>query len=421
MSQVIHILRITPHLFRPGGWPVAYDPVGGLQTQVWRLTEELDKAGISQTILTSHIPGYPRQSSLSCSARVECVGVALPELLCSIFLGVTWFSAVVRHLLINRATYDLVHIHYNHWIWPRILTIIADKLNIPIVVSLSTELWVSSRYRWLVCSKKINLARWIERKAIKSSDCVIALTARDATRWTTELELKPEQIVVIPDAIDTRTFRLPCDEETLNNFRKQYKIPENKKIVTYIGRIRSEKGWEDLPRLATTLYQSGVFVLICGDGPDRRKLENAMRETGGHDTWSITGFLDPDEVRMVLYTADVLILPSRREAFGSVLLEAMASGVPAVAYAVGGIIEVAGTSQAIRLVSPNDGSAFAQAIIELLNNTPQRRHLIEKGYQRVQDFSLAQSGVKTMSCYQRVLRVGSSFDARRGAGTKPEP
>ena len=53
MSGLNKILRITPHLLRKGVWPVEYDPLGGLQTQVWRMTEELDKMGITQTVLTT--------------------------------------------------------------------------------------------------------------------------------------------------------------------------------------------------------------------------------------------------------------------------------------------------------------------------------------------------------------------------------
>ena len=71
----------------------------------------------------------------------------------------------------------------------------------------------------------------------------------------------------------------------------------------------------------------------------------------------MTGFVSRAEVRAVLELSDVVMLPSRREAFGSILLEAMAAGVAAVAYAVGGIVEVAGDSGAIVLVPPTTPKA----------------------------------------------------------------
>lgn len=406
MSKAIPILRITPHLFRDGVWPVAYDPLGGLQTQVWRMTKELEKMGISQTVLTSRIPGSPRHTKHSETIRVDCVGISLSKFLAPRLLGATWFIGVVRYLLTHRSNFELVHIHYNHWVWCRILTFIVHRLRIPVVVSLSTELWVSSNYRRLVSSKYFNLARWIERQALRSSDGIIALTEKDADHWTRDLNLNPGEIVVIPDAIDASLFRKQIDEDILRSFRKSHNIPQDKKIVTYIGRIRTEKGWQDLPTITRGLGKSGAFVLICGDGPDRRKLENALQESACQDNWRITGFLCPDEVRAALQITDVLILPSRREAFGSVLLEAMATGVPAVAYAVGGIIEVAGTPHAIRLIPPTDKSAFTDAILKILSDKQQCDFLIAQGQQRVEDFSLKRAAHEMLNTYQTLLRPG---------------
>ncbi|MFX9552128.1 glycosyltransferase, partial [Acinetobacter baumannii] len=85
-------------------------------------------------------------------------------------------------------------------------------------------------------------------------------------------------------------------------------------------------------------------------GPDRKKLETALLRKGRRG-WVITGFLPPSAIQEALKLSDVLILPSRREVFGSVLLEAMASGLPSVAYAVGGIADVAGDPPAVSLAN----------------------------------------------------------------------
>ena len=54
------VLRLAPHFHRPGDWPVAYDPVGGMQNQVWQATRDLDAAGVRQTVVTTFIPGCER-------------------------------------------------------------------------------------------------------------------------------------------------------------------------------------------------------------------------------------------------------------------------------------------------------------------------------------------------------------------------
>jgi glycosyltransferase involved in cell wall biosynthesis len=207
---------------------------------------------------------------------------------------------------------------------------------------------------------------------------------------------------VIPDTIDPEKFRVKIDNTILCKIRKRFNIPNNKKIVTYIGRLRSEKGWQDLPEITEAVCDADAFMLICGDGPDRRKLENAMPINRKENGWCITGFLDPDEIKAVLQIADVFVMPSRREAFGSVLLEVMAAGVPAIAYAVGGIVEVAGTPKAIRLIPPMDKFAFIKAILELLTDPKQCEYLIEQGHRRVEDFSIKHATEETLpKCFKK--------------------
>jgi hypothetical protein len=59
-ARPLAVLRLASHFFRPGSWPVAYDPVGGMQNQVWQATRDLDAAGIRQTVVTTFIPGCER-------------------------------------------------------------------------------------------------------------------------------------------------------------------------------------------------------------------------------------------------------------------------------------------------------------------------------------------------------------------------
>jgi len=412
MNDGITVLRITPYLFRPGVWPVAYDPIGGIHVQVWRITKALQKAGISQTVLTSHIPGSRRDQEFSDTLRVESVGISFPKFIFRTLIGGSWFFSIAKRLLKGRLNHDIVHIHYNSWLWCRLLSEIAHRLHIPVVVTLNSQLWVSRSPRWLVTGRHFNLSLWVDRWALRKCDCLVSLTEKEATFWTNELALNPERVFVIPDTIDPEKFRVKIDNTILCKIRKRFNIPNNKKIVTYIGRLRSEKGWQDLPEITEEVCDADAFMLICGDGPDRRKLENAMPKNRKENGWCITGFLDPDEIKAVLHITDVFVMPSRREAFGSVLLEVMAAGVPAIAYAVGGIVEVAGTPKAIRLIPPMDKFAFVQAILELLTDPKQCEYLIEQGHRRVEDFSIKHATEETLRCYQSLLIPNFTKDAQ---------
>src|SRR5687767_14112580 len=77
----MRILRLTPHFHRDGFWPVAFDPVGGLQIQTFILTGGIDRSGYAQTVATSHIPGSPRRQLLFQRTELLSVGPRLPGLL----------------------------------------------------------------------------------------------------------------------------------------------------------------------------------------------------------------------------------------------------------------------------------------------------------------------------------------------------
>jgi glycosyltransferase involved in cell wall biosynthesis len=85
----------------------------------------------------------------------------------------------------------------------------------------------------------------------------------------------------------------------------------------------------------------------------------------------------------VMASLDLCVAPSLHETFSMVVLEAMAAGVPAVASAVGSILEVAGPGETGLLVRPRDSEALADAVIELSGDAGRRRALGAAGQARV--------------------------------------
>jgi glycosyltransferase involved in cell wall biosynthesis len=399
---MLRILRITPHFYRPGRWPVAFDPVGGLQMQTWHLTLGLERAGASQTVVTSRIPGSPRRLRLSAATSVCCAGPGLPEYLAGSLLNPTWGIAAMAKILRLAGSHDLIHVHLNHSVWCRLIVLLSRALKRPLVVSMNTALWGGLRDALHLEGRALDLPMWIERAALGAADKVVALTETAAAEAVRQLRLDRDRIAVIPDAIDPDAFRSGVDAAALDRFRAEFGIPENSPVVSYVGRISPEKGSGELPHLIARLSESGVFTLICGDGPARQKLESALRRLprGG---WAITGFVEPETVKLALQASRAVMLPSRREAFGSVLLEAMASGVPAVAYDVGGIADVAGRPAAIALVPAGRRDLLLERLQALIEDSAARTAQIERGRRRVLDFTIGASVDATAALYEEVL------------------
>ena len=408
----IEVLRLTPHFHREGSWPVAFDPVGGMQIQTFALTKGIDQAGAAQTVATSRIPGSPRRQQIGERAELLALGPWLPSFLAGPLLGFGWFLGILRLLATGTRSHDLVHIHFNHSVWCRILVILLAGTR-PVVVTTNTALWGGLQRTLRMEGTAFDVTRWIERLALKRADRVIALTQGAAHYAETRLHIPARNIVVIPDAVALEDFQSGLEPQDARSLRRKYGIPDGWRIVSYVGRISAEKGWRDLPDMAKELAQRQVFLLVCGDGPDRSKLEQAFRRCGLDSGWAITGFLPPAEVRRAMKMMDVLLLPSRSEVFGSVLLEAMASGVPAVAYAVGGIVDVAGQPPAVSLAVAGDRNELLQRVFALLDDPCAAQTLAARGKERVKNFTIERSVALTLSLYEDLLSEPGSRPADR--------
>jgi glycosyltransferase involved in cell wall biosynthesis len=165
------------------------------------------------------------------------------------------------------------------------------------------------------------------------------------------------------------------------SFTKTYDLPGP--FILFVGRLASNKGLIELvdafDHLAK-LHPDVTLVLIGEDGGMRREVEARIQERTLEPRVRITGFL-PDErlLRSAFREAAVFVLPSEYEAFGLVLLEALAQGTAVVASRVGGIPEVLDDGRAGMLVPPKEVRPLAEAITELYEDRDRRRALGEYG------------------------------------------
>lgn len=150
----------------------------------------------------------------------------------------------------------------------------------------------------------------------------------------------PRTWTVIPNGIDLERFSPPAPGDPSHTVRSELRLPPGAPVVTVIGHMRYGKGHdvavEAWPRVLAE--HPDARLLLVGDGPNLGDLRHRATEL------DITGrviFAGPrDDVPDVLRASDLVLLPTRIEALPTVLIEAAACGVPAVATRVGGVPEV---------------------------------------------------------------------------------
>jgi len=140
-------------------------------------------------------------------------------------------------------------------------------------------------------------------------------------------------------------------------------------VIGCVARLDRDKGVEYLLKAFAELCKErkDISCLIAGEGMDIDRLKNIAKASGVSDRIVFAGNVE-DKKRMFA-AIDIFVLPSLHEAFPLTILEAMHSGKPVVATAVGGVLEMIENGVTGSLVPPKDADAIKKALVHLLGNS----------------------------------------------------
>jgi glycosyltransferase involved in cell wall biosynthesis len=203
-----------------------------------------------------------------------------------------------------------------------------------------------------------------------------------------------------------RFFFIPKAEVKLPDQKERQKISESKtneeiekikdkiislknsgvKIVGTISRLEPVKGIEYLVRAFSLLLKDlnqKIFLLIVGDGSERKRLQELAEKILGKENFLFTGWIYPPDDLYPLF--DVFCVPSLNEAWGVTIIEAGKFGIPIVASSVGGIPYFAGGY--VLLVPPKNEQKLKEAIKKILTDEKLRKVLSEKSRELFQKYT----------------------------------
>jgi len=185
-------------------------------------------------------------------------------------------------------------------------------------------------------------------------------------------------------------------------------LPQATPILLCVARLAAEKGLEVFLNACAMLRAEGVslHILFLGEGTLRKKLQDLAQELGLSECVQWLGYQSAPGVWM--RAADLLVLPSAEEPFGLVLLEAMSRGIPVIAAAAGGPLEIVDATCGL-LFTPGDGRDLATKIHQLLADPHELRQLGEGAKTRWKSsFELGAMVGKTREAYRAAFEVASS-------------
>jgi glycosyltransferase involved in cell wall biosynthesis len=202
---------------------------------------------------------------------------------------------------------------------------------------------------------------WLDPVLARLATAIVANSEATAARLR-RVPVAAARLTVVPNGIDLARFAPRPPDARL---RAALGLDPGQPVIGYFGRLERGKGVDVLLDAAVRVTaKAPAAFLFVGEGP----LRDALVARAAAEGLAARFVGRRDDVPDLLALCAVVVLPSRQEAFGRVLVEAMAAAVPVVATAVGGIPEVCTDGVTGLLVPPEDADALAQAVIATLGD-----------------------------------------------------
>lgn len=225
--------------------------------------------------------------------------------------------------------------------------------------------------------------RWyraIERLLLRFTDRTVVLGESQRRLVRREFGLSRSRTALIENGVDSAFF---SPRGLRSSMREQFGIPLDAPTVGTISRCVPQKGCDVMVRAMAkvTEHVPECYCLFVGEGPLRQETMDLAQRLGIAERFIWRDF--SEDPREVYEAVDVFALASRYEGMPYVLLEAMVMGLPVVATAVTGNVDVVVDGETGFLVAPDRPDAFAQALLKLLRDAEKARAMGAAGRARV--------------------------------------
>jgi len=358
--------------------------VDGVSLTLARLFETVESRGIDFRVYSPFVPG----DSVSWSSRVRPLRYFRFPLHRDYRVSLPVGRRVAREL--DDFAPDLIHIAS-----PTPLAAWAQahgrRRGIPVVATFHTDFVAYFRYyggrplervgwRWLV---------WFYRRCVA--------TYAPAPNTAAELQRRGVPGVEIwSRGVDTRRFAPHHRDEAL---RSRLGAGPTVPLLLMVSRLVKEKDLADLAGMDRILRARGTpyRLALVGDGPMRAELERQMPQA--HFAGKRTG----DDLARWYASADIFVFPSTTETFGNVVLEALASGLPAVVVDRGGPQHVIEPGRSGLVARANDPAHLADTVERLIRDPALRRRMGEHGRAQAEKRSWEAVNQQLIASYERVI------------------
>ena len=271
--------------------------------------------------------------------------------------GISYAHFVSRYAIKNiKPKPDLLHAHFSY---PDGFGMIglAKKWKVPFVISALGTLERKIAYEGSYTSRQIF-------EAMNCADKVLSVS-EDLKIHIVNLGISEDKVSVVPNGVDMEKFK-PAGKEYARNMLN---LPQDKKIVLFVGALKKIKGVDYLIEAAKSFLDSNISLYMVGrDDGMKKSLEKRAHELKIGNYIKFTGPLNHEDIPLWFSASDILVLPSLSEGRPNVVLEAFACEVPVVATNVGGIPELMINGETGYLVPAENPTELSEKVNKLLGD-----------------------------------------------------
>jgi glycosyltransferase involved in cell wall biosynthesis len=232
--------------------------------------------------------------------------------------------------------------------------------GIPVIGQVHSELFTTARATTSVKRVLRTIRNWATRRTLRYFDALRTVSSESST-----------SVARFAHGIPVATIPVPVP--MVESATRGGAAPPDRPRIVFVGRLAPEKDLDSWLEIAAAVsrVRPDVQFEIVGDGPERARLESAAARLNLQGALSFAGFVPYDRLQEIYARATALMLTSREEGFGRVLVEAASQGTPVVSTDVAGPRDIVINGVTGFLHEPGDVAGFSRSV-GLLVSQPQR-------------------------------------------------
>ena len=295
--------------------------VNGVVTSVRNLMEELEKKGHQVRVLTVS----ERLKSHKEDNVYYIKSISLEKVYPNVRMPISYRHRFIRELIEWKP--DVIHSQCEFFSY-QFASYISKKTGAPIVHTYHAlyEQYVT----YVLPSQRLGeyFIGKLSRMRLKHAEVIVAPTQKVENVLRNYGIQNPIQVIPSGIALEQHKGQMPAEERLSR--RKALGIPEDHTVLLNLGRLGTEKNLNELLELLSMelMHNDKITLLIVGDGPARKELEEMAVHLGIRDHVVFTGTVSPSEVHTYYQLGDIFVSASTSETQGLTYVEAAANGLP---------------------------------------------------------------------------------------------